>query len=116
MLPDSLIGDDVVLLHLEMAVDLVNRTKSSQASISDVDHAVLTQAAYQTYHSYNVSTERKSGAVVPLTMTSHVVLLRELRDQWINIVQRGSKAPEPLVKLTDSRALWQDTELWDETW
>jgi len=102
-LPSEYVSDDVIQKQIEVAQFIVNKEKSSQASDSDIDRAVLLNAAFLTLTAYASEVERSLGVVSP-SLNTLIERYKVMADLALKYVKRGSDAPYPHARLGDS--LW----------
>jgi hypothetical protein len=90
-LPEEFVPTTTIAKQLEIANWKVNADKSSAATATDVDNAVLIMAAYFSTLAYMAEAERSLG-VIPASIE---VIASELKDQMaeaLKLVKRGAGA------------------------
>ena len=103
-LPSEYVSDDAVQKQIDVATFIVNKEKSNQASASDVDKAVLLNAAFLTLSAYASEIERSLGVVSP-SLNTLIERYKTLADMALEYVKRAGDAPYPVADLGDS--LWE---------
>jgi len=103
-LPSEYVSDDAVQKQIDVATFIVNKEKSSRASASDVDKAVLLNAAFLTLSAYASEIERSLGVVSP-SLNTLIERYKTLADMALEYVKRAGDAPYPIVDLGES--LWE---------
>jgi len=103
-LPSEFVSDDSITKQIEIATFIVNKEKSSQASSSDVDNAVLLNAAFLTLTAYASEIERSLGVVSP-SLNALIERYKTMADLALKYVKRGTDAPYPITAVGES--LWE---------
>lgn len=102
-LPAEFVSDDVIQKQIDVATLIVNKEKSSQASSSDVDYAILVNAAVLSLMAYASEIERSLGVASP-SLTALITQLQKLADKTLEYIKRGKSVPEPYFDVPYS--LW----------
>ena len=103
-LPSEYVSDDAVQKQIDVATFIVNKEKSSQASASDVDKAILLNAAFLTLSAYASEIERSLGVVSP-SLNTLIERYKTLADMALEYVKRAGDVPYPIADLGES--LWE---------
>lgn len=86
------VSDEVIEQQLEISRTLINEKKSSSASDSLVENAILTQATFLSYLSYAESIRREIGEM-PLALELQLERYDELSDEFLGLVSRRERHP-----------------------
>jgi len=103
-LPSEFVSDSTIQKQIDVATFIVDKEKSEAATTSDVDNAVLLQAAHLTLCAYAFEVERSLGVVSP-SLNALIELLRRNSEDAMKYIKRGKTVKPPAVIVSDS--LWE---------
>lgn len=95
-LSEQRVPDDTIAMQIKVATAKIDNEKSASVSADKIEEAKLVYAGFLVYLAYVTEYERSAGTV-PGFIIGHLDTLRELANNYLEYVKRGTPVPIPLI-------------------